>query len=304
MLTKCSKFSLATEKWLLFKRASVKDSTFYRYKYIVDKYILEYLKNKRLYKLKKIDFNPYIEYLSRELSSATVRNILTIFKSLLKFLEERCNLELKLNLINSPKPKTKEIKVLNKNEIKKLEKYCYTSSKYKSVGILLSLYTGMRLGEICALKWNDIDIEKGVVFVTKTLQRIYVGNGKTVILTNEAKTFSSVRTILIPNKLLEFLKLIRKRQKCKGEAYVLTGEIDKFVEPRTLERYFRIVLNNLKIKNFKFHILRHTYATNCINLGMDPKALSILLGHSDTKITLDRYVHPDIIDQRKFIEQL
>ena len=304
MLTKYSKFSTAVKTWLSFKRVSVKTSTFYRYRYIIDKYILEYFKNERIYRLQKIDFNSYIEDLSNKLSSETVKNILTIFKSLLKFLEDRCDLNIKLNLINSPKPKTKEIKILNKNEIIKLEKYCYTSSNYQSIGVLLSLSTGMRIGEICALKWKDINFKKEIVSVTKTLQRIYVGEGKTKVLNSEPKTFSSKRMIPIPNKLLKYLQLVKKKQKCDNEAYILTGETGKFVEPRSLEKYFERVLKSIKLKDFKFHTLRHTYATNCISLGMDPKGLSVLLGHSSTSTTLNRYVHPDIEGQRKFINQL
>ena len=304
MLIKNKKINTVAKAWLLFKRFSVKKSTFYRYKYIVDKYILVYFKDKRIYYFVNYDFNFYIEQLSQKYSVNTVNNILVIFKSLLKYIEKKYKLDFKLDLVCIQKKTNKEIEVLNKEEINILENYCYLSREFKILGIQFSLSTGMRIGEICGLKWKYIDLDNGFVFVKETLQRIYVEKGKTLIYIDEPKSFASIRKIPIPKKFLKKLREIHSNNNFTGEEFVLTGLSNKYIEPRSLERYFEKCLKICKIKHFKFHALRHTYATNCIKLGMDPKSLSILLGHSNIKMTLERYVHPSMEDQRKYVDLL
>ena len=304
MLIKNKKFNTVVKTWLLFKKLSVKKSTFYRYRYIVNKYILSYFKNKRIYFFLNYDFNLYIKQLSETLEISTVNNILVILKSLFKFIETKYNLDFKLDLIPSLKTGHKDIRVFNENEINALEKNCSLNENFKNIGIHLSLSTGARIGEICALKWENIDLEKGMVSVKNTLQRAYVEKGKTKVIIDKPKSLSSIREIPIPKKILEDLKKIYINNRFNGDEFVLTGLSNKYIEPRSLERYFDKCFDDLKIKHFKFHALRHTYATNCINLGMDPKSLSMLLGHANIKITLERYVHPNIESQRKYIDLL
>ena len=304
MLIKNKKFNTVAKTWLLFKKFSVKESTFYRYKYIIDKYILVYFKDKRIYYFMDYDFNFYIEQLSKNLSVDTINNILVIFKSLLKYIEKKYKLEFNLDLMHTLKKKKREISVLGKDEKYKLEEYCSLSKELKTLGIQFALSTGMRIGEICGLKWKYLDLKNGFVFVKKTLQRVYVDKGQTAIIIDEPKSEGSIRRIPIPKKLLDKLIEINKSSNLTGEEFVLTGLTNKYVEPRSLERYFDKCLRVCKIRHCKFHVLRHTYATDCINLGMDPKSLSILLGHSNIKMTLEKYVHPNIESQRKYVDLL
>ncbi len=304
MLIKNIKFNTVVNTWLLFKKLSVKKSTFYRYKYIVNKYILDYFKDKRIYYFTNYDFNLYVKQLSESLAVNTINNILVVFKSLLKYIEKKYNLDFKLDLISSLKSENKHIEVLNEKEKTTLENYCILNKDFKNIGIQLSLSTGMRIGEISALKWKDIDLRNGKVSVRNTLQRAYVKEGKTEVIIDEPKSSTSIREIPIPIRLLEDLRNIYKSNHFYGNEFVLTGLTNKYIEPRTLERYFEKCLRVCKIKHFKFHTLRHTYATNCIKLGMDPKSLSILLGHHNIRITLERYVHPNIDEQRKYIDLL
>lgn len=300
------KFSKVAQMWLLQKSVSLKKSTLSNYKYIINKYILVYFKNKRIYFFVNYDFNLYVSKLTKSLAGESVDTILTVFKSLMKYAERMFDVDFKLDLLGTPKKKVKNIEILNSKDTKVLEEYCMANFDidYRNIGIELSLLTGMRLGEICALKWKNFDFKNRLIKVRKTMQRIYVAKGKTEIHIDDPKTSNSIRNIPIPSKLLTKLKEIYRNNNFTGEEFFLTGKADKFVEPRSLERCFGKCLIVCEIKHFKFHALRHTFATNCINNGMDTKSLSIVLGHSNVRTTLERYVHPTVEVQRKYINML
>ena len=165
--------------------------------------------------------------------------------------------------------------------------------------ILLCLYTGLRVGEICGLKWEDIDIKNGCLFVARTVERISLGNGKTMIVIEPPKTESSIRKVYIPL----FIVALLKKYKDNSDKYILSGKT-KPTEPRALQYRFKRILSKTKIREFSFHSLRHTYATLCIEKGMDIKTLSELLGHADVKITLNTYVHSSDSLKKKYVKRL
>ena len=156
---------------------------------------------------------------------------------------------------------------------------------------------------MCALKWKNIDLKREMILVNETLQRIYKDKGDTTIRIGEPKSLCSNRSVPISKKLVKKLKQVKKENICKPDSYLLTGT-NKYTEPRTYERVLKNCLKKCKIRDYNFHVLRHTFATNCIKAGMDPKSLSIILGHSNVKMTLDRYVHPSIKAQKKYINKL
>ncbi len=287
------------KKWLLFKKHTIKYSTYYRYKYLINKYILLYFENKNIYYFIDYDFNIYIDYLSLTLSSKTVKDIITIFKSILKYIERKYNIDYKLDLISSPRNNKSEIQILNDFEKIKLEQYCLENNTLKNIGIALCLNTGLRLGEICALKWENINIESDLILVDKTIQRVYLEKGNTKIQIDEPKTKKAIRKIPIPEKIIHQLESLQKINKYSGNEYFLTGS-KKYIEPRTYQNIFKKCLKVCGIKSYNFHILRHTFATNCIKIGMDVKSLSELLGHSDVNITLNLYVHSSYETKKVF----
>ena len=268
-------FKTETNDWLLFKKNSIKNSTYYRYKYLIDRYILSFFKNKNIYYFLNYDFNIYIDYLSGILSAKTIKDILSIFKSILKYIERKYNIDYKLDLISTPKIEQSEIKILKDYERIKLEKYCLESNSLKNIGIVICLNTGLRLGEICALTWDNIDFDENCIIINKTIQRIYKGKNSTSIQLDSPKTKRSIRKIPISKKILSPLK-----------------------------RLFKRCLKFCNIHDYNFHILRHTFATNCIKIGMDAKSLSEILGHSDVNITLNKYVHSSYNTQKKFLDKL
>ena len=296
-------FEEIAKKWLEMKRNSIKESTYYNYMFIIDKYLMPTLKKITLKKLVDYNYNNFIQELKTNLSVKTVRDITNVLKAILKYSQDEYKCSINLKTINMPKLNVSKIKVLNKKEKGKLERYCLKENSLKSLGIVVCLYTGLRIGELCALKWEDIDLEEKVVYVRKTLQRVYMekeNNSKIII--NSPKTISSIRKVPMNNKLYEIFKSLRKEY--KNEDFFLTGSSEKYVEPRNYQYLFKFILSECKVRPYKFHILRHTFATHCIEVGMDAKSLSEILGHANVNITLSRYVHSSDKIKKKFLEKL
>ena len=201
---------------------------------------------------------------------------------------------------NYPKDESnKKIYVLTKNEQKKITDYCINNINSRNIGILISLYSGLRIGELCALKWEDIDFKKSLIIITKTVQRIYIKDkleSKSKIIITNPKTKNANREIPINKDFLEILKQV----KTNNRDYVISGN-NKLIEPRTYRKYFDKVLKTIKINHINFHALRHTFATNCISLGIDYKTVSELIGHANVNITLNLYVHPRMSQKKKCI---
>ena len=161
------------------------------------------------------------------------------------------------------------------------------------MGVLTTLYTGLRIGEICALKWDDIDIKNGTVKVNSTVSR----SGNEYII-GPPKTCSSIRFIPIHHTLLKRFKTYPKTG-----IYVLS-QSDNFMNPRTFENQYKIILKRAKIREINFHALRHTFATRCVESGMDIKSLSEILGHANSNITLNIYVHSSMEQKARQINRL
>ena len=284
-------FEVVTEEWLKYKKNTVKKSTYYNYSYSVAKYLYPSFAGKNITKIK--NYNNFIEELSDTLSPKTVRDIVTKLKEIINFYEEEHNTKLNIKKMSLPKMNKKEIQILSNKEKQKLEKYCIEQNSLKSLGILICLNTGLRVGEVCALRWENVDFETRRIHVEKTIERIYSKE--------ENKTIVIIDTP-INSKLYNILKQIRG--KSKKTDFVLTGSSEHYVEPRNYQYHFKEILKRNKVKKYKFHTLRHTFATNCIEAGMDIKSLSEILGHADVSITLNIYVHSSDKAKRKYLEKI
>ena len=175
---------------------------------------------------------------------------------------------------------------------------------FKNLGIYICLSAGIRIGEICALTWGDIDTDTGVISIRKTIQRIYIveeDNRHTELVLDTAKTKNSIRDIPMNRDLLKILKPIKKV--VNESFYVLTNEA-KPTEPRTYRNYYKKLMRELDIPKLKFHGLRHSFATRCIESNCDYKTVSVILGHSNISTTLNLYVHPNMEQKKKCIDQM
>ena len=304
ILQKKISFEKIVEEFLLYKRQEIKESTYFNYSYKIKKYLLPYLKDISISEMAYYDFNKFSSNLQKRtgISNKFLKDILLVLKSILRFAERKYDVNFKIELINLPKVRKGSLKIFSESDKRKIKKYCMNSSNAKDVGILLCLYTGMRIGEICALKWEDIDLNKRTINVRHTLQRVYIGKNTTKIIYDAPKSEKSNRSIPMSNII--YLKLKDIKKDCNKNDYFLTSDDKTYLEPRGYQYVFKKCLKECNIQNRNFHTLRHTFATDCINVGMDVKSLSELLGHSDVGITLNRYVHSSDKMKKRYLEKL
>lgn len=198
----------------------------------------------------------------------------------------------------------KSIEVLSVANHKKILKYIHDNFTFRNLGIYICLSTGLRIGEVCALKWSDIDITAGTISIQRTIERIYIvdnGEKHTEVVINTPKTKNSFREIPMSKELLSIVKPLKKI--VNDNFFVLTNESDP-TEPRTYRNYYKRLMKNLEIPEIKFHGLRHSFATRCIESNCDYKTVSVLLGHSNISTTLNLYVHPNMEQKKKCIDKM
>ena len=298
-------------KWLKDEKIRVKQSTYAKYYDIVHKHIIPKLGQMKVKKLNIDILNGFVSEKYNNgrldgkggLSEKTVSDIVTILKQGLK---GHCNFD--LNEISKPKVPKNNVTVLPKENTDKLINYMGLGVTPLKIGILLALYTGIRLGELCALKWEDIDLSSGVIKINKTMQRIKNtdknATTKTKIIIDTPKSDTSIREIPIQQILIDILSKYKQANHIKANAYILTGKVNKYVEPRLYQYKYKHFLEIMGIDDTKYHSLRHTFATNANENGFDTKSLSEILGHSNVQFTLEKYVHPNIIQKRSQMEKL
>lgn len=288
--------------WLKECELKNKQSTIARYNGIINKHLVPYFNNK----IDRNTINSFVKYKTFQckLSAKTVQDITAVLIQILKYAERESIIEPINYDIIRPKIVKKELEVLTPSEQEVLINKIKQNINQDNIGILLSLYAGLRIGEICALQWKDIDLKNGIISITKTMQRISVSNQehKTQIIIDTPKSQKSVRTIPVPDFLLPELK--RLSFCCSSNAFVLTGSEKRFIEPRSYQYKFKKILESSKIRNINFHALRHTFATRAVEQNIDIKTLSEILGHSTVGFTLDRYVHPSFELKKQSIEKL
>ncbi|MBQ3490900.1 MAG: site-specific integrase [Clostridia bacterium] len=277
------------QQWLEYKKLFVKKSTFCCYQRIVTKILMPYLKDIRMNDINDELLNELLFQLIHSYHSKTVTDIIVIVNQILQFAYERGYIRNQLKLHCKITKKKPLPEVLSHEEQQKLTNFLISDSDSSKLGVLICLYTGIRLGEICGLQWKDINIQSGIIKIKRTIQRISNSKGKTEILIDTPKTASSAREIPIPEILIPYLE----KHMSATDAYVTTGT-EKYTQPRTYQLRLKAYLRCCELPDYHFHTLRHTFATRAIELGFDPKSLSEILGHFDVKTTLALYVHPSM----------
>ena len=244
---------------------------------------------------------------AKAVSEKTAKDILSVIKAAIIFAVNESLIGGFAIKVSLPKEKLNDMRVLSTDEQMVLEKYlCADMDEYK-LGIYLCLYTGLRVGEICSLMWHDISLEEKILTVSRTMQRVQAlsdnSSAKTKIIITDPKSNFSIRLIPLPEWLVLMLNKFRPAD-ISVDAYLLTGDPKRYIEPRTLQNRFKTCLQKSGIKKANFHALRHTVATRCVSLGFEIKCLSEILGHSNVNITLNRYVHPSFDMKRSNMDKL
>ena len=292
------------ELWKKEKILYVKKSTYSAYLLLLENHISPYFGE--LYDIEEKDVQEFaLNKLTSGLSTKTVKDLIIVIKMILKFAYKNKFLEYKEIDIKFPtKSDTRDLEVLSIVDHKKLLKYVQENFTFKNLGIYICLSTGMRIGELCGLQWCDIDIDNGIIKVRKTVQRIYIVEKDiryTEILIDSPKTKNSIRDIPMTNELIKLIKPLKKI--VNNEFFMLTND-EKPTEPRTFRSYYQKLIKKLGLPNLKFHGLRHSFATRCIESRCDYKTVSVILGHSNISTTLNLYVHPNMEQKKKCVDQM
>lgn len=310
--------NMTVESWIRIwqeeNKHFLKESTFATYSVAIENHILPYFGKQTLQNISHEDNQAFILFLSKKkrkdglgyLSAKAIKDIMSLWLGILGKAEQKEYIQLGKTRYHYPVSnkiqKAQRENYLTLNEEFEIINCLKKQESLKSIGVMLALSTGMRIGEICALRWECIDIPRGLVHVNKTLQRIYTkenGAGKSKVIVTSPKSFKSDRYIPVPQN---YLDIIKKYQDAP-EVYLLTGKKDKFIEPRTLRAYYDRLMEKNGTRYVTFHGLRHTFATRLVEAGCDYKTISELLGHADINTTFRTYVHSDMGKKRQFVEK-
>lgn len=303
-------FRDAARGWFASKRPVVKESTYSCYTVLVTKHILPALGNVQLSKFDAAMLGDFLLEKKAHgrlkdggsLSDKTISDLKVILMQILSFAKAHGMMDAvpECPSLSSRQP---EASVLSKQEQEQVVEEALKEDTPFSLGLLISLYGGIRIGEVCGLQWKDFDCKNGTVSISKTVSRITVTDGqsdsKTKVVIGTPKTDCSARIIPLPASVFQYFMAHRRA----GDCYLVTGTT-KYMEPRVcLDRYKRF-LRRAGVSDHTFHTLRHTFATRCVENGVDIKSLSEIMGHSDVKITMQRYVHPSMDSKKTQINKL
>jgi len=293
-----------SELWKKDKQMFVKSSTVAVYTLHLENYILPKFGEKA--SIDETDVQGFVlDSIRHGLSQKTVKDMLIVLKMVIRFGAKHGWLQYQEWSIKFPtEQKKQELEVLSISHQKKLMQYVTDNFTFRNLGIYICLSTGMRIGEVCALKWSDIDLGTETIHVNRTIERIYIIEGNerhTELVIGTPKTKNSIREIPISKELM---KLVRPLKKLMNDDYFVITNEAKPTEPRTYRNYYKQLLKQLGIPSLKFHGLRHSFATRCIESQCDYKTVSVILGHANISTTLNLYVHPNMEQKKKCINQM
>ncbi len=290
--------------WLQLNKRGIKESTYIKYRTILDKHIHPILGNYGIDEITSDMIGEFTAQLLKKLSPVSVKTILVITNAVLTYARSCDQITENPVVMVYPKVEKKEMRILSSEEQNRFVKYLLKDMDCCKFGVLLTLLTGMRIGELCALKWNDIDFQTKTLHIRHTMQRLQNLNedfdSKTRICIGSPKTATSLRVIPLTDPLIE---LCRKFREEHSDTYILTSAAS-YMEPRTLQYRMRKYMKDCGLEGVHFHTLRHTFATRCVEVGFEIKSLSEILGHANTSITLNQYVHSSLEWKRSNMNKL
>ncbi len=299
-------FAHYCDSWLATNHTRLKASSYAKYRTDMANHLKPYFGEKAPEEITSEMVDEFAQILlhDKKLSPKTVRDQLTLFHSVFSYIEKRTGQVLPAPEITYPKDPRKTVRVLEKEEESALLECLAREMDLCKFGVYIALRTGMRIGEICALKWSDISVRTATISISHTVQRIQrrepVANSKTALVVGSPKTDSSRRAIPLMPDIEALCEYFAPHP---PDSYVLTGT-GQCMDPRKLQRRLKGYLKECSIHEVHFHTLRHTFATRCVEVGFDIKTLSEILGHSNTSITMNKYVHPDLNLKRENMSRL
>ncbi len=290
--------------WKADKKQYVKESTYSAYALLVANHIEPFFGEKS--EFVESDLQGFVLCsLEKGLSEKTVKDVVVVIKMIQKFAVKKGLMKLcPIDVIYPKNSKKQELAVMTKEDQKILFEYSKNNFSFKNLGLMICLSTGLRIGEVCGIRWSDIDLNEGTLHIQRTVQRLYCVDGPTrytKIVVAEPKTRESNRVIPLSSELLRIVKPLLKV--VNGDFYILSNDKDP-IEPRIYRNYYKRVIKELGIPYLKFHGLRHSFATRCIESKNSVKTVSVILGHSNITTTMNLYVHPDNKEKKRCIERM
>ena len=303
-----TKFEDVLYQWLNNSKISLKGGSITKYQYLIEAHIIPSLGEMPMSDISSKVVNSFLLEKLEEgrlhkkgsLSPSYVRSMMLIISAAHQLGEAEKLCPSFTSPIYKPVSQRKELKILSLEQQLSLEKLLYENLNLTALGILITLYEGLRIGEICALSWDDIDLTEKIIRVYHTISRVTDENGKTRFVLDSPKTTSSFRTIPISSNLLPVLKKFQE----KSTGHYVISEKQEFIIPRTYEYRFHKIMKKTESPDINYHALRHTFATRCVEAGVDIKSLSEILGHASVNITLNTYVHSSMDLKRRQLEKL
>ncbi|MBE6126690.1 MAG: site-specific integrase [Erysipelotrichaceae bacterium] len=290
--------------WKADKKQYVKTSTYSAYSLLVSNHVIPFFGEKE--EFLEGDVQKFVlDSLTNGLSEKTVKDIIVVIRMIQKFAVKKGLMQLRPFDVVFPKSsKKQELAIMAKEDQKKLFEFAKSNFSFRNLGIAICLSTGLRIGEVCGLRWSDFDLDEGVLKVRRTVQRLYHVDGEerfTEIVVAEPKTRESNRDIPLSGELLKTIRPLMKV--VNPDCYVLSNDASP-IEPRTYRNYYKKTLKKLGIPELKFHGMRHSFATRCIESRNSVKTVSVILGHSNITTTMNLYVHPDNKEKKRCIERM
>ena len=302
-------FAALAERWLVSIAQGLKESTLTHYDYTLHRYILPVFGKLKLSSIDEQRLeHGMLEVIApqdgshKPLGASSARECLTMLRRICKYAAHLRLMRPVEVMIKLPQFEQDQTKPFSTQEQKTVQSFVLSHPTPRKVGLLLQMQLGLRIGEVCGLQWSDFDLEADVLTIRRTVSRIYCREGHTKVVIQTPKTRSSGRDIPLPKELVALLRQLRGEADSK--TWFLSGNAEKTVEPRCYRKSIQIYLRQASVREVHPHVLRHTFATTCLQAGCDIKTLSEILGHADPTITLRRYVHSDLDTKRRELEHV
>ncbi len=299
-------FSLShySMEWLNLNRRSIKEATYIKYYTIIEKYINPQLGSYPISSIDSFTLEKFTSNLLEKISPETTKTVLVLTNTILSYIKNHTREKTGNITIVYPKTRRKEMRVLSQTEQNRFVQYLLKDMDCCKFGIMLALLSGIRIGELCALKWKDIDFHTKTMHIRSTMQRLknleQDSVHKTKIHIGSPKTETSYSTIPLTEVVVNMCENFKTSD---SNTYILTGGCN-YMEPRTLQYRLTKYLKECELEGVHFHTLRHTFATRCVEVGFELKSLSEILGHANTNITLNQYVHSSLELKRTNMNKL
>ena len=299
-------FKRISSLWLEDKSHYARPSTIAAYSFILKKHLIPAFGTREC--ITETDAQEFaVRTIEKGLSRNYLKGMINVLKMVLHYgARHGFDVPMHMEVRIQKETRNREPDVFSNKEQKALLKYIWNNVDYMNIGVYMSLAFGLRIGEVCALKWQDLDFKAGLIHINKTMQRIYFPEESginTKVVTGPPKSVSSIREIPMTEEFRQLMDRILQKSDADPLSYVISGS-RKAMEPRSYRNHYRSLLEHLGLSRIKYHGLRHSFATRCIDCRSDYKIVSSILGHSSVNTTLNLYVHPNIEQKRECLEKI